>query len=78
MAIQTFALLLVVVFSIGIYHVVYNIFFHPLKRYPGPLGARATSWWKTYVEVIKGDSMVHVIIKLHEEYGLFLKGFLLP
>jgi hypothetical protein len=49
--------------------VVQSIFFHPLSRFPGPLAARATGWWKTYVEVVKQESMVDVLFKLHEQYG---------
>ena len=52
-----------------VYNVFYNLFLHPLRSYPGPLGARSTTWWKTYIEVVKKQSFVHVVIKLHEQYG---------
>ncbi len=48
---------------------VYNVFLHPLKRFPGPRAAGLTEWWKTWIEVFKGESFVHVLVKLHEEYG---------
>jgi hypothetical protein len=48
---------------------VYNLFLHPLRGYPGPLGARSTTWWKTYIEVVKKESFVHLVMKLHERYG---------
>ncbi len=57
-------------FSWGILRVFYNVFLHPLRAYPGPLGAKATTWWKTYIEVWKQESMVDVLFKLHREFGL--------
>ncbi|KUJ14947.1 cytochrome P450 [Mollisia scopiformis] len=48
---------------------VYNVFLHPLSRFPGPRAAAATSWWKTYVEVVRQESMVHVLVGLHKVYG---------
>jgi hypothetical protein len=52
------------------FHLFYNVFFHPLRSYPGPLAAKATAWWKTYVEVVKQESMTDVLFKLHEQFGL--------
>lgn len=52
------------------YNVFYNVFLHPLRSYPGPLGARSTTWWKTYIEVVKQESFVHLVMKLHEQYGM--------
>jgi hypothetical protein len=52
------------------FRLVYNVFFHPLRAYPGPFGAKATTWWATYIEVWKQESMVDVLFKLHEEFGL--------
>jgi hypothetical protein len=48
---------------------VYNIFLHPLSQFPGPLAAKATRWWKTYIEVVRQDSFTDVLIKLHKQYG---------
>jgi hypothetical protein len=50
----------------------YNVFLHPLKAYPGPLAAGASLWWKTYIEVVKQESMVDVLLRLHEQYGTLL------
>ena len=55
--------------SQGLLRLLYNIAFHPLREYPGPLAARATTWWKTYIEVVKQESMIDVLFKLHETYG---------
>ncbi|KAK0113954.1 hypothetical protein ONS95_014199 [Cadophora gregata] len=48
---------------------VYNVFFHPLRFFPGPRAAQATTWWKTYIEVVTQESMVDVLIRLHKEFG---------
>ena len=53
--------------------VVYNLLLHPLKTFPGPLAARVTDWWKTYIEVFKQESMVDVLLDLHKRYGSYLK-----
>lgn len=48
---------------------VYNVFLHPLKAFPGPLAAGASLWWKTYIEVFKQESMTDVLVELHAKYG---------
>lgn len=47
----------------------YNLFLHPLQAFPGPRAARATAWWKTYIEVVKQESMVDILLELHKKYG---------
>lgn len=46
---------------------VYNVYFHPLRRYPGPLLARATRLYHVYYDV-RGVSVWHVKA-WHEKYG---------
>ncbi|KAF8855457.1 putative cytochrome P450 [Acephala macrosclerotiorum] len=48
---------------------VYNVTFHPLAKFPGPKAAGVTAWWKTWIEVVRGESMVHVLVELHRRYG---------
>ena len=55
--------------TLRIYYLFYNLFLHPLRGYSEPLGARSTTWWKTYIEVVKKESFVHLVIKLHQQYG---------
>ena len=55
--------------TLGVFRLFYNVFFHPLRAYPGPLVAGATTWWKTYIEVVKQESMIDVLFKLHEQFG---------
>ncbi|OIW26308.1 putative P450 monooxygenase [Coniochaeta ligniaria NRRL 30616] len=50
-------------------NVVYNVLAHPLKAFPGPLAAGASTWWKTYIEVFKQKSMTDVLVELHAKYG---------
>jgi hypothetical protein len=53
----------------GLLRLVYNVFLHPLRKFPGPTAAKATTWWKTYIEVVKQESMTDVLFKLHKQYG---------
>ena len=55
----------------GLVRLLCNVSLHPLREYPGPLSAKATTWWKAYIEVVKQESMVDVLFKLHEQYGAF-------
>ncbi|EKM49823.1 uncharacterized protein PHACADRAFT_188850 [Phanerochaete carnosa HHB-10118-sp] len=50
-------------------NVVYNIYFHPLAKYPGPRLAAASGWWRVYIEAYKKESIIDRLFKLHEEYG---------
>ena len=46
---------------------VYNVFFHPLRHFPGPRLAKVSRWW-LYREEMRGDS--HLVIQnLHEVHG---------
>ncbi|KAI1153547.1 cytochrome p450 monooxygenase [Nemania diffusa] len=47
--------------------VVYNIFFHPLRSFPGPLVCRATNLWRVS-KLFSGD-LPQNVRRLHEEYG---------
>ena len=51
---------------------VYNVFFHPLKDFPGPVAAKATIWWRIYIDMVKKESMVDVLTRLHKIYGQWL------
>lgn len=46
---------------------IYQLYFHPLSRYPGPLLGRITQWYDVYHAYI-GDK--HILFhRLHEQYG---------
>jgi len=49
--------------------VIYNFFFHPLARFPGPRGAACTRWWLAYMELVRGISLATLRAELHEKYG---------
>ena len=51
--------------------VVYNVFLHPLRRFPGPAAAGASNLWKMYMEVVRQESPAHLLVKLHEQYGKY-------
>jgi hypothetical protein len=53
----------------AVYAVIYNVYFHPLAKFPGPPIARTTIYWKAYVECIANRSFSHVLVELHARYG---------
>ncbi|KAF2870344.1 cytochrome P450 monooxygenase-like protein [Massariosphaeria phaeospora] len=64
------ALATVITYAVyAVYTVTYNACFHPLARFPGPPVARATIYWKAYVECIANRSFCHVLVELHARYG---------
>ena len=48
---------------------IYNLFFHPLSRFPGPRAAAVSIYWKAFVECILQKSFCHVVEQLHATYG---------
>jgi hypothetical protein len=60
---------LAAVIAYAVYAVVYNVYLHPLAKFPGPPLARTTIYWKAYVECIAQRSFCHVLVDLHARYG---------
>ncbi len=56
----------------GLLRVIYNVFFHPLARFPGPRGAACTRWWLAYMELFRGVSLSTLRADLHRKYGTAL------
>ncbi|EOD48095.1 putative cytochrome p450 protein [Neofusicoccum parvum UCRNP2] len=56
---------LIALFALSV--VFYNLFLHPLRKYPGPWYARATIFWSQY-HSFKGDLTFHVHA-FHQKYG---------
>ncbi|KAI0864888.1 cytochrome P450 [Xylaria cubensis] len=51
--------------------VIFRLFFHPLRRFPGPLGFKISSaWFATYL--VKRDAF-RQLLKLHQKHGDFLR-----
>lgn len=59
-----------------IFEGIYNTSNHPLAGFPGPTLAAFTSWYKTYIEVFRGESWIDVLERLHKKYGTSLRKIL--
>ncbi|KAE9983851.1 hypothetical protein EG328_009465 [Venturia inaequalis] len=60
-----FALILGVAWQCSVY--VYNVFLHPLSRFPGPKKNAASNW--PYVLEVVGGTRIHYLHGLHQKYG---------
>jgi hypothetical protein len=49
--------------------IIYNVYLHPLSRFPGPRGAACTRWWLAYMELGRGISLSTLRVELHQKYG---------
>ena len=67
-----FLLLLVGGLSWLAYHTFYNLYLHPLCKFPGPKLAAASSTWRFFVECVLDRSFCHVLEGLHSTYGTSL------
>jgi hypothetical protein len=47
----------------------YNVYLHPLARFPGPKLAAASKYWLFYQEFVKGVSLSDIRDELHAQYG---------
>lgn len=48
-------------------HIIYNTFFHPISKVPGPIVARYTSLWLT--RHYFAGTWLEDVVQLHEKYG---------
>ena len=48
---------------------VYNLYLHPLAKFPGPRWAAFSPWWKTKLEAFQGRNLTDELFRLHEKYG---------
>ena len=53
----------------GLARVIYNVYFHPLSRFPGPRGAACTKWWLAYMQIVRKVSLATLRADLHQQYG---------
>ena len=55
----------------ALYSIFYNIYYHPLSKFPGPKIAGATRLYQSYFDVLKkhGGQYVYEIERLHRIYG---------
>ncbi|KAJ5599862.1 cytochrome P450 [Penicillium hetheringtonii] len=52
---------------------IYRLYFHPLRKIPGPKLAAASSAYEFYFNVIKGGKFIWEIERLHEVYGPIIR-----
>jgi hypothetical protein len=58
-----------VIFAYYVAKVVYNLYFHPLAKIPGPWWAAASYLPEFYYDFIQGGRYFTVLIEMHEQYG---------
>ncbi|KAH8803373.1 putative cytochrome P450 [Xylogone sp. PMI_703] len=51
--------------------VTYRLLFHPLNKFPGPIGARLSGFWLSWR--FRNRDGYKQVRKLHEDYGLFVR-----
>lgn len=61
--------LIAAVLSWSCWSALYNVYLHPLARFPGPKLAAASKYWLFYQEFVKGFSLSDVRDELHAKYG---------
>ena len=50
---------------------IYRILFHPLRHFPGPIGARVSKFW--HVGKLLSQPNFKVLDELHQQYGEFVR-----
>ena len=63
------AIALIAIYCLGL--LIYNIFFHPLRSFPGPPLAKISKAWSRYGN-LKGRKS-HRIHEAHQKYGLVVR-----
>ncbi|KAK5046635.1 hypothetical protein LTR84_007396 [Exophiala bonariae] len=62
--------------SYGLYIVIYRLYFHPLRHFPGPKWAAATYWYESYFDMFSGPYTGRYVWKLeslHHKYGPIIR-----
>jgi hypothetical protein len=58
--------------------VIYNLYLHPLAKFPGPKFAAATHFYEFYWSIIRDGEFIWEIERLHKKYGtLAIQSFVL-
>jgi tryprostatin B 6-hydroxylase len=52
--------------------VIYRLFFHPLYKFPGPIGARVSKFYHSYHSLPRFDGF-RWLDRMHREYGDFVR-----
>ncbi|KAL1607860.1 hypothetical protein SLS60_002798 [Paraconiothyrium brasiliense] len=53
----------------SLWRLVYNVYFHPLAKFPGPWWAGATSYVEAYFDAVKGGRYFEKIEAMHARYA---------
>ncbi|KIK58359.1 hypothetical protein GYMLUDRAFT_695193 [Collybiopsis luxurians FD-317 M1] len=69
MAFNFYTVVVSVLFSYFAGLALYQLFFHPLHKFPGPALAAVTSWYEVYYNLIKGGELVKELERLHKLHG---------
>lgn len=62
-----FAVCVFLAYNAGL--VIYRLYFHPLRNFPGPKLNAATLWVDFYYEVVLKGQMVFKLKEWHDQYG---------
>jgi cellulose synthase/poly-beta-1,6-N-acetylglucosamine synthase-like glycosyltransferase len=54
--------------------IMYRLFWHPLRKFPGPVLARTTKLWTTIMTIRSGLKWHRVQAELKEQYGDFVRA----
>jgi hypothetical protein len=56
-----------------LYKIIYNLYFHPLAKFPGPWWAAASYFAELYYDIVRGGQYYKKVIQMHEKYGKCLR-----
>ena len=70
---QAFALVSYTLASLAVNILVYRAFFHRLRHFPGPFGARLSKFWAVWQTIKSKARWYQVTQKLHEQYGDYVR-----
>lgn len=56
-----------------LFKVVYNLYFHPLAKFPGPKLAAASHLYEFYWSVVQDGQFIWVLERLHKEHGTYFE-----
>ena len=69
MSVPVTVCLAVFLLSTTVAQAIKRLYFHPLARYPGPLLAASTMWYKTYYDIVMDGGWAEHLQHLHSVYG---------